>query len=133
MRENFRRSFYHSHLRSVSLILGSGDPSYTAIASFCLPGNGGFDTTVSPAFVSGKAVALVAPFLRRLLLRFNPESSSRSTLLVFLCPIDSRSENLLILDRSKMIDVLLIVDRVFSRSIVSSVLGSTVELNRALF
>ncbi|KAH0907720.1 hypothetical protein HID58_039547 [Brassica napus] len=69
LRENFRRSFYHSHLRSVSLILESGDPSYTAIASFCLPGNGGFDTTVSPAFVSGKAVALVAPFLRRLLLR----------------------------------------------------------------
>ncbi|KAH0935394.1 hypothetical protein HID58_012511, partial [Brassica napus] len=45
LRENFRRSFYHSHLRSVSLILRSGDPSYTAIASFCLPGNGGSDST----------------------------------------------------------------------------------------
>ncbi|WZZ81857.1 hypothetical protein YC2023_102429 [Brassica napus] len=81
---------------------------YTAIASFSFRGTVALTAPISPAFVSGKAVALIAPFFRRLLLRFDPKSSSRSTLLLFLCSIDSRSENLF-----------------------SSVLGSKVELGRA--
>ncbi|KAH0876353.1 hypothetical protein HID58_063747 [Brassica napus] len=48
---------------------------------------------VLPAFVSGKAVALIAPSFRRLLLRFDLESVL-DLRFWSLCPIDSRSENL---------------------------------------
>ncbi|KAF2544500.1 hypothetical protein F2Q68_00033146 [Brassica cretica] len=105
LRGDLYRSFEQSHLRLVRLFLGTGVSLYTTIASFCFQGTVALTAPISPVFVSGKAVA---PFFCWLLLRFDPESSSRSTLLLFLCSIDSRSENLF-----------------------SSVLGSKVELGRA--
>ena len=87
---------------------------------------------VSPAFISGKAVALIAPFFRRLLLRFHPKSSSRSTLLLFLCSIDSRSENLYEFFGSIEDDCCSSKrgSMVFEIYRFSSVLGSKVELGR---
>ncbi|CAN6973171.1 unnamed protein product, partial [Brassica oleracea var. botrytis] len=88
---------------------------------------------ISPAFVSGKVVALIAPFFRRLLLRFDPESSSRSTLLLFLCSIDSRSENMYGFFGSIEDDCCSSKrgSMVFEIYRFLSVLGSKVELGRA--
>ncbi|CAN7085757.1 unnamed protein product, partial [Brassica oleracea var. botrytis] len=84
---------------------------------------------LSTAFVSKKAVALIAQFFRRLFLRFDPESSSRSTLLLFLCSIDSRSENLYGFFGS-IEDDCCSSKMVFEIYRFSSVLGSKVELGR---
>ncbi|KAF3543909.1 hypothetical protein DY000_02000049 [Brassica cretica] len=121
------------HLRLVSLFLGSGISIYTAIASFCFRGTEALTSPISPAFVFGKAVALIAPFFRRLLLRFDLESSPRSTLLLFLCSIDSRSENLFGFFGSIEDDCCSSKrgSMVFEIYRFSSVLGSKVELGRA--
>ncbi|KAF2569351.1 hypothetical protein F2Q68_00024520 [Brassica cretica] len=117
----------------VRLFLGSGVFLYTAIASFCFRGTVALTTPISPAFVSGKAVVLIALFFRRLLLRFDPESSSRSTLLLFLCSIDSRSENLYGFFGSIEDDCCSSKrgSMVFEIYMFSSVLGSKVEPGRA--
>lgn len=70
------------------------------------PGNGGSDSTDSASFRLRESGGSDSTVLSPALLRFVPVISSRSTLLLFPCPIDSRSENLYdFSDRSKMIVV----------------------------
>ena len=66
--------FYQFHLRLASLIMGSGDTFYTVVVSFRFWEMVALTASVSPAIISGKEVALIAPSFLRLLLRFDRES-----------------------------------------------------------
>ena len=66
--------FYQFHLLLASLILGSGDTFYTVVASFRFWKMVALRTSVSPAIVSEKEVALITLSFLWLLLRFDPES-----------------------------------------------------------
>ena len=89
------------------MILRSGVP-FIPLSSALFPGNGGVHSTDSAGPRLRESGGSDSTVLSPVPLRFDPVISSRSTLLLFHCPIDSRSEILYrILDRSKMIVVVL--------------------------